>query len=74
MSRNHSPIFRTDRIVRVAIWDSIGSSAVGTLEKNELSKYMRGDSTGKSSMKEPIHTHYEDIEELYRENIYRLGI
>ena len=44
----------------------------------ELVKYMRGDSTGKGSMKEPIHTYvhtyYEDIEQLYRENIYRLGI
>ena len=33
---------------------------------------------GKGSMKEPIHTYvhtyYEDIEDLYRENIYRLGV
>ena len=44
----------------------------------ELVKYMRGDSVEKGSMEEPIdsylHTYYEDIEDLYRENIYRLGI
>ncbi|RBI63625.1 site-specific integrase [halophilic archaeon] len=44
----------------------------------ELVKYMRGDSVEKGSMKEPIdsylHTYYEDIEQLYREKIYRLGI
>ena len=44
----------------------------------ELVKYMRGDSVEKGSMHEPIdsylHTYYEDIEDLYRENIYRLGI
>ena len=44
----------------------------------ELVKYMRGDSVQKGSMNEPIHTYlhtyYEDIEDLYRENIYRLGI
>lgn len=44
----------------------------------ELVKYMRGDSVKKGSMNEPIHaylhTYYEDIEELYRNNIYRLGI
>jgi integrase/recombinase XerD len=44
----------------------------------ELVKYMRGDSVEKGSMEEPIdaylHTYYEDIEALYRENIYRLGI
>ena len=44
----------------------------------ELVKYMRGDSVEKGSLEEPIdsylHTYYEDIEDLYRENIYRLGI
>jgi integrase/recombinase XerD len=39
---------------------------------------MRGDSVEKGSMEELIdsylHTYYEDIEDLYRENIYRLGI
>lgn len=39
---------------------------------------MRGDSVEKGSMREPIdsylHTYYEDIEDLYRKNIYRLGI
>lgn len=41
-------------------------------------KYMRGDSLEKGLMEEPIdaylHTYYEDIEELYRDQIYRLGI
>lgn len=44
----------------------------------ELVKYMRGDSVDKGSMDEPIdsylHTYYEDVEDLYQENIYRLGI
>ncbi|MFC7081175.1 integrase [Halorussus caseinilyticus] len=44
----------------------------------ELVKYMRGDSVRKGSMNEPIHsylhTYYKDIEDLYRNNIYRLGI
>lgn len=37
-----------------------------------------GEFVRKGSMNEPIHsylhTYYEDIEELYRNNIYRLGI
>lgn len=47
-------------------------------ENRELVKYMRGDSLRKHSYVEPIdtylHTYYEDIEEFYRDNIYRLGI
>ncbi|GAA0212504.1 hypothetical protein GCM10009000_029120 [Halobacterium noricense] len=44
----------------------------------ELVKYIHGDSVEMGSMKEPIHaylhTYYEDIEDLYRNNIYRRGI
>lgn len=40
--------------------------------------YMRGDSVEKGLMRELIdsylHTYYENTEDLYRENIYRLGI
>jgi integrase/recombinase XerD len=46
----------------------------------ELIKYMRGDTAGSISIKERgpideyIHTYYEDIADLYRENIYKLNI
>lgn len=44
----------------------------------ELVKYMRGDRPGDSSSKTGIehyiHTYYEDIEGLYREKIYKLGV
>lgn len=44
----------------------------------ELVKYMRGDRPGETASKDGIdhyiHTYYEDIEDLYRENIYRFGI
>ena len=46
----------------------------------ELIKYMRGDAAGAMSIQdrggidEYIHTYYEDIAELYRKNVYRLGI
>lgn len=46
----------------------------------ELIKYMRGDTPGsgdietRGAIDEYIHTYYEDIEELYRENIYKLGV
>jgi len=39
---------------------------------------MRGDSVDKGLMKDPIisylPTYYEDIKDLYRKKIYRLGI
>lgn len=58
---------------RFTTWWRVQQSA-----NEELVKYMRGDSVKKGSMNEPIHsylhTYYEDIEELYRNNIYRLGI
>jgi integrase/recombinase XerD len=41
----------------------------------ELVKYMRGDKLGSDSREAIdtyLHTLFEDIEELYRENIYRL--
>lgn len=42
----------------------------------EYVQYMRGDKVGKSNSNESIddylHTYYEDIEELYREEIYKL--
>lgn len=46
----------------------------------ELIQYMRGDTNGSSSIRdrgaidEYIHTYFEDIEEVYLENIYKLGI
>ncbi len=43
----------------------------------ELVKYMRGDSLGSDSREAIdtyLHTYYEDIEDLYRGSIYRLGI
>lgn len=46
----------------------------------ELVKYMRGDTAGSADINERgaideyIHTYYEDIETLYRENIYKLGV
>jgi len=53
------------------------------VEKNlnrELIKYMRGDETssdsmnGRSAIDDYIHTYYEDIEDLYREHIFSLGL
>jgi integrase/recombinase XerD len=46
----------------------------------ELIRYMRGDAAGAESIQERggideyIHTYYEDIAEVYRKNIYSLGI
>lgn len=46
----------------------------------ELIKYMRGDTAGSISIQERgaideyIHTYYEDIAGLYRENIYKLSL
>lgn len=46
----------------------------------ELLKYMRGDTAGSSTIEdrgaidEYIHTYYEDIEPIYREQIYKFGI
>ncbi|MFC6837226.1 tyrosine-type recombinase/integrase [Halomarina ordinaria] len=46
----------------------------------ELIKYMRGDTTQNSSLDDRgaiddyIHTYYEDIEPLYREQIFKFGI
>lgn len=46
----------------------------------ELVKYMRGDiagaapAEGQAGIDHYIHTYYEDIEQLYRENIFRLGV
>lgn len=46
----------------------------------ELIQYMRGDTNGSSSIRdrgaidEYIHTYFEDIEGVYLENIYKLGI
>lgn len=45
----------------------------------ELIKYMRGDTPGARSLQERgaiddyIHTYYGDIEEIYREQIYKIG-
>lgn len=45
----------------------------------ELIKYMRGDTAGSASIEERgaideyIHTYYEDIETVYRENIFKLN-
>lgn len=46
----------------------------------ELIKYMRGDTAGsariddRGAIDEYIHTYYEDIEPVYRERIYKLGV
>jgi hypothetical protein len=46
----------------------------------ELVKYMRGDKAGgsrlenKETMDTYLHTYYEDIEDLYRERIFPLGL
>lgn len=46
----------------------------------ELIKYMRGDTAGSASIEERgaideyIHTYYEDIEPIYREQIYKFGV
>ena len=46
----------------------------------ELIKYMRGDTAGAGNIEERgaiddyIHTYYEDIEQIYRESIYKLNI
>ena len=46
----------------------------------ELVKYMRGDKAGSKSVTNNeaidayLHTYYEDIEDLYLENIYKLGL
>lgn len=46
----------------------------------ELVKYMRGDKAGagvgedRGGIDHYLHTYFEDIEDLYRENIYRLGV
>lgn len=46
----------------------------------ELIKYMRGDSAGTSALEDPgaideyIHTYYEDIESIYRKNIFKLKV
>ena len=47
----------------------------------ELVKYMRGDTTGGAVLDGPpgaidtyIHTYYENIEPLYREHIFKLGV
>ncbi|MBB6090759.1 tyrosine-type recombinase/integrase [Halobacterium salinarum] len=46
----------------------------------ELIKYMRGDTAGSANLKdrgaidEYIHTYYEDIEPIYREQIYKLSV
>lgn len=43
-------------------------------------KYMRGDKPGSASAKireaigAYLHTYYEDIRDLYLENIYKIGI
>jgi hypothetical protein len=41
-------------------------------------KYMRGDAVETGTISEPIdsylHTYYEDIEDLYRADIYSLGL
>lgn len=48
--------------------------------QRELVQYMRGDRIGGTSMEdravidEYIHTNYEDIEDIYRERIYKLDI
>lgn len=46
----------------------------------ELVKYMRGDTAGSANIKDRgaidsyIHTYYEDIEPLYREEIFKFGV
>jgi len=46
----------------------------------ELIKYMRGDTAGTATLEdrgaidEYIHTYYEDIEPVYRENIFKLNV
>lgn len=46
----------------------------------ELVKYMRGDTAGTASIDDReaidsyIHTYYEDIEPLYREEIFKFGL
>jgi integrase/recombinase XerD len=46
----------------------------------ELVKYMRGDTAGSAQLgdmgaiDEYIHTYYEDIEDIYRENIFKLNL
>ncbi len=46
----------------------------------ELVKYMRGDTAGSATLEdmgaidEYIHTYYEDIEPIYRENVFKLEI
>jgi len=46
----------------------------------ELIKYMRGDTAGSATLEEMgaideyIHTYYEDIEDLYRDRIFKLGL
>lgn len=46
----------------------------------ELIKYMRGDTAGSATMEdmgaidEYIHTYYEDIEEIYRDRIFKLNV
>jgi len=46
----------------------------------ELIKYMRGDTAGTATLEdrgaidEYIHTYYEDIEPIYRENIFKLNL
>lgn len=50
-------------------------------ENRELVKYMRGDTTSRSPDDGPpgaietyIHTYFEDIEPMYRENILKLRV
>lgn len=48
-------------------------------ENRERIKYMRGDAldedlNGGESLDYYLHTYYHDIEERYRERIYRLGL
>jgi integrase/recombinase XerD len=46
----------------------------------ELVKYMRGDTAGsariedRGAIDEYVHTYYEDVEALYRENVFKLGL
>lgn len=53
-------------------WRNRGTNA-------EIVKYMRGDATSedvdnRDALAHYIHTYYEDIEDLYRNNIYKLGV
>lgn len=46
---------------------------------SELVAYMRGDTAGSrgggsDSMKHYLHVYYEDVEELYRERVFKLGV